>query len=95
MPSNVGDPAQISSYLGVTSPYKIANGKVVITLSQEPYSFTIYKLRNTYYAARSNEFGYVNYESIDKPPLFFNQLSKEQMESTKNQADYLHAQTVR
>ena len=55
----------------------------------------MYKLGNTYYAARSNEFGYVNYESIDKPPVFFSPLSREQMESTKNQADYLHAQTVR
>ena len=95
LPSNVGDPAQTSSYLGVTSPYKIGNGKVQITLSQEPYSFTIYKLGDAYYAARSNEFGYVNYESIAKPPLFFNPLSKEQMESTKNQADYLHVETVR
>ena len=75
----------------MTSPYKIANGKVVVTLSQEPYSFTFYKLGGTYYAARSNEFGYANYESIAKPPLFFNPLPKEIMESTKNQADYLHA----
>ena len=90
LPSNVGNPAQTSSYLGITSPYKIENGKIVITLSQEPYSFTIYKLGNAYYAARSNEFGYANYALQDKPPLFFNPLSKEIMENKKDQADYLH-----
>jgi hypothetical protein len=90
LPSNVGDPAQTSSYLGITSPYKIANGKVRITLSQEPYSFTIYKLGDKYYAERGNEFGYANYELQDKLPLFFNPLPKEIMESKKDQADYLH-----
>ena len=62
-----------------------------MTLSQEPYSFTIYKLGDAYCAARSNEFGYVNYESVAKPPLFFNPLSKELMASTKSQSDYLRA----
>jgi len=90
LPSNVGRPAQDSSYLGLTSPYKIENGKIVVTLSQEPYSFTVYKMGSTYYAARSNEFGYANYELQDKPPTFFNPLTKEQMENTKNQSEYLH-----
>jgi len=45
---------------------------------------------STYYAARSNEFGYANYELQDKPPTFFNPLTKEQMENTKNQSEYLH-----
>jgi hypothetical protein len=48
-------------------------------------------LGNQYYAARSNEFGYANYEVLDKPPLYFNPLSKELMESKKDQAEYLHA----
>jgi hypothetical protein len=74
----------------LTSPYKIENGKIVVTLSQEPFSYTVYKLGDSYYAARSNEFGYANYELQDKPPLFFSPLSKEQMESKKDQADYLH-----
>ena len=91
LPSNVGNPAQTSSYLAITSPYKIENGKIVMTLSQEPYSYTIYKLGDKYYAARSNEFGYANYELQDKPPLLFNSLSKEIMESKKDQAEYLHA----
>jgi Protein of unknown function (DUF3604) len=89
LPSNVGNPAETSSYLAITSPYNIQNGKIIITLSQAPYSYTIYKLGNSYYAARSNEFGYANYEVQDKSPLFFNPLNKEIMESNKDQADYL------
>jgi hypothetical protein len=77
-------------YWGRTSPYKIENGKLVVMMAQDPIEFTIYKLGNTYYGARSNEFGYVNYEALAKPPVFINPLSKEQMESNKNQAEYLH-----
>ena len=90
LPSNVGNPAQTSSYLGSTSPYKIENDKILMTLSQEPYSYTIYKLGDKYYGARSNEFGYVSYTLQDKPPLFFSPLSKEIMESKKDQAEYVH-----
>lgn len=75
LPSNVGNVAQ-SGYQGVTSPYTIENGKVVTMLSQEPYSVTVYKLSNMYYGARSNEFGYANYEILPKPPLFLNPLGK-------------------
>ena len=38
-------------------------------VSQDPYSFTFYKLGDTYYAARSNEFGYANYEIIPAPQI--------------------------
>jgi Protein of unknown function (DUF3604) len=75
LPSNSGNLAQ-NGYQGVTSPYKIENGKVVTTLSQEPYSVAVYKLSNTYYGARSNEFGYANYEILPKPPLFLSPLRK-------------------
>ena len=54
-------------YQGTTTPYKIEGGKVVTTISQDPFSVTIYKLGDTYYGARSNEFGYVNYEIIPSP----------------------------
>ncbi|HEX8894724.1 MAG TPA: hypothetical protein VF783_15450 [Terriglobales bacterium] len=59
-------------------------------MSQEPYSMTFYRLGDKYYAARSNEFGYANYELLEKPPLYFNPLSKDIMESKKDQAGYLH-----
>ena len=32
------------------------------TLSQASLEITVYKLGDKYYAARSNEFGYANYE---------------------------------
>jgi hypothetical protein len=62
-PSEVGDPAA-SSYLGLTSPYYINNGKVVTELVGTPIETTVYKLGDKYYGARSNEFGYANYEII-------------------------------
>jgi hypothetical protein len=61
-----------SGYEGTTTSYKIENGKVVTPLSQDPFSFTIYKLGDTYYGARSNEFGYANYEIIPTPQFVVN-----------------------
>jgi hypothetical protein len=63
-------------YQGVTAPYRIANGKVVTTLAQAPIEVAVYKLGEQHYAARSNEFGYANYQFLDKPPLFINPLGK-------------------
>jgi hypothetical protein len=74
VPSNVGNVIR-NGYEGTTTPYKIENGKVVTTLSQAPYSVTIYKLGDTYYGARSNEFGYANYEIIPSPQFVLNPLT--------------------
>lgn len=63
-------------------------------LTKITYSMAFYKLGDKYYAARSNEFGSANYEVQDKAPLYFNPLSKDMMESKKDQADYLHASEV-
>ena len=65
-PSEIGDPAA-SSYLGLTSPYYINNGKIVTEMVGTPFEMTVYKLGDKYYGARSNEFGYANYEII--PPI--------------------------
>ena len=62
-PSEVGDPAA-SSYYGLTSPYYINSGKLVTQLLGTPFEMTAYKLGDKYYGARSNEFGYANYEII-------------------------------
>jgi len=72
--SSVGNPMR-DGYQGTTTPYKIENGKVVTTVSQDPFAITIYKLGDTYYAARSNEFGYANYEMIPTPQFVVNPLS--------------------
>ena len=48
---------------------------MVTTISQEPYAVTVYKLGDTYYGARSNEFGYANYEMIPSPQFVLNPLT--------------------
>jgi hypothetical protein len=66
LPSYVGNPLR-DGYQGITSPYKIEGGKLTVKIAQNPYSMTIYKLGDTYYGARSNEFGFANYEMIASP----------------------------
>ena len=68
IPSYVGNPMR-NGYQGATTPYKIEGGKVITKVAQDPYSLAIYKLGDTYYGARSNEFGYANYEIIPYPPF--------------------------
>ena len=73
-PSSYGNPVR-DGYQGTTTPYKIENGKVVTTISQDPFAVTVYKLGDTYYGARSNEFGYANYEMIPTPQFVQNPLT--------------------
>jgi hypothetical protein len=73
-PSRVGNPVR-DGYQGTTTLYKIEGGKVVTTISQDPFATTIYKLGDTYYGARSNEFGYANYEIIPTPQIVMNPLT--------------------
>ncbi|WP_064742653.1 DUF3604 domain-containing protein [Edaphobacter aggregans] len=75
IPSSVGNPIR-DGYQGTTTPYKIENGKVVTTISQDPFAVTIYKLGDTYYGAHSNEFGYANYEIIPTPQIVVNPLTE-------------------
>jgi Protein of unknown function (DUF3604) len=72
--SYVGNPIR-NGYEGATTPYKVEGGKVVTKVAQDPYSVTIYKLGDTYYGARSNEFGYANYEIIPYPQFAQNPLT--------------------
>jgi hypothetical protein len=64
-----------NGYQGTTTPYKIEAGKLVTNISQDPFSVAIYKLGETYYGARSNEFGYANYEIIPSPQFVVNPLT--------------------
>jgi hypothetical protein len=73
-PSNVGNPVR-DGYQGTTTPYKIESGKLVTTISQDPFAITIYKLGDAYYGARSNEFGYANYEIVPSPQFVLNPLT--------------------
>jgi Protein of unknown function (DUF3604) len=74
VPSTVGK-VERDGYEGITGPYRIEGGKLVIPVSQHAYSVTFYKLGDTYYAARSNEFGYANYEIIPPPQIASNPLT--------------------
>jgi Protein of unknown function (DUF3604) len=47
---------------GSTASYVIRDGQLVTTINKSPFVVTVYKLGDKYYGARSNEFGYANYE---------------------------------
>jgi len=63
LPSLTGNPAR-SSYVATSSPYFINNGKIVTELVGTPIEVTVYKMGDKYLGARSNEFGYANYQLI-------------------------------
>jgi Protein of unknown function (DUF3604) len=63
MQSLTGDAAD-ASHLGTTQTYNIANGRIMTDLAGTPIETTVYKLGDKYLGARSNEFGYANYEMI-------------------------------
>jgi hypothetical protein len=48
--------------MGSPAEYEISGGRLVTTLDMTPFAVTVYKLGEKYVAARSNEFGYANYE---------------------------------
>jgi len=75
VPSGYGN-VERDGYQGTTSPYEIEGGKLITFVSQDPYAFTFYKLGDTYYAARSNEFGYANYEIVPVPKFAINPLTE-------------------
>jgi hypothetical protein len=52
------------SYTGASRPYHISNGKIFTEFEGTAIATSVYKLGNKYYGARSNEFGYANYEII-------------------------------
>jgi hypothetical protein len=61
--SFTGDAAE-ASYLGASRTYRIAKGKIVTELVGTPIEIAVYKAGDKYLAARSDEFGYANYEVI-------------------------------
>ena len=52
------------------------HGELPAPVSQDPYALTFYKLGDTYYAARNNEFGYANYEIVPEPKFAINPLTE-------------------
>jgi len=90
-PSLVGNVAR-NGYEGASSAYWIKDGKVVTYLQDHPFEVAFYKLGDKTYGARSNEFGYANYEILPKPPVLIEPLPKAVMEkhAKENQAEFLH-----
>ena len=74
MPSGFGNVVG-NGYKGLTGAYRIEGGKLVIPLAQEPYAFSFYKDGDSTYAARSNEFGYANYEIVPAPQIAANPIA--------------------
>jgi hypothetical protein len=73
-PSAVGKAAQ-DGYEATTGRYQIQGGKLVTWVAQEPYTHTFYRLGGTTYVARSNEFGFANYEIVPAPQIALNPLT--------------------
>ncbi len=57
-------PADAYKYFQGSRTYNIANGKIVTELVGTPIEIKVYKVGDKYVAARSNEFGYANYEIV-------------------------------
>jgi hypothetical protein len=89
LPSESGDLAA-RAYDRVPTPYSIANGKVVTMFANTPFEMTLYKSGDQYFGARSNEFGFANYEFTAKGPANMLELPAN-AKLPKDQAAELHA----
>ncbi len=98
LPSLNGDIPE-ASYQTTASTYEISDGKIITHLSSEPVAMTVYKAagasagntsrqHDTFFGARSNEFGFANYEILLSGPANLVELPKDLPK--KNEADYLH-----
>jgi hypothetical protein len=57
------DPKQMAELLlGGEAQYQIQDGRLSTEIAGTPFEVSVYKLGDRYLAARSNEFGYANYE---------------------------------
>lgn len=65
-PSEIGNALE-GGYLGIPTAYTITNGRINTTFGNAPYGMSVYKMGDRYLAARSNEFGYANYEVVKEP----------------------------
>jgi hypothetical protein len=65
-PGQIGDVFH-SGELGSPSSYAVKGGKIVTSIGNLGYELTVYKLGDKYFAARSNEYGFANYEVVPTP----------------------------
>jgi hypothetical protein len=48
--------------IGFVCAIEIKGGRIITTIGMTPFDVAVYKVGDKYVAARSNEFGYANYE---------------------------------
>ena len=89
LPSESGDLAA-AAYIACRRRTRIANGKVVTMFANTPFEMTLYKVGDKYFGARSNEFGFANYEFTAKGPANTVELPAN-AKIPKDQAAELHA----
>ncbi len=101
LPSLSGD-LPLDSYQVLARPYTIADGQINTFISKTPIGMKVYKAKGsqagntaktqaTYYGARSNEFGYANYEILLRGPQDLVDLPKADQDiPVDKQPDYLH-----
>jgi hypothetical protein len=100
LPSLSGDLPQ-RSYQTTAAQYEIDGGKIVTYLSSTPIAMAVYKStatqggntarkQETYYGARSNEFGHANYEILLEGPANLVELRKADDIPDADQSKYLH-----
>jgi hypothetical protein len=61
-----GDPFHVedANSLGAPAHYEIKDGKIITMLGNTPFDVAVYKVGSKYFGARSNEFGFANYELL-------------------------------
>ena len=88
-PSDFGELAMKKNG-GVGTPYVIKNNQVTTMVGNAPFSYTFYKMGEQVVIARSNEFGYANYEMVPPPkfldPAVFEKWMKEHPQAAKPSA---------
>ncbi len=65
-PSDFGE-VTMRGTAGDGAHYEIKDGRINTMVGNAPFSYTLYKLDKKVYLARSNEFGYANYEVVAEP----------------------------
>ncbi|MBA5777535.1 DUF3604 domain-containing protein [Stappia sp. F7233] len=100
LPSLSGDLPR-KTYEMLAAPYTIANGQINTFVSSTPIGMKVYQATGThagntarkhaaYYGARSNEFGYANYEILLEGPANLVELPKDKMDiPVSDQPNYL------
>lgn len=58
----MGDILHTGDFGGSPAEYQISGGRIITNVQGTPFEVSVYKLDDKYLAARSNEFGYANYE---------------------------------